>query len=183
MIIFVAGVHGVGKTTLCEKFINNFNNKSKDLLISIKHESSSQLIKKIKTDFTLENNKKTITSDYNQELLINEVNKIKNNYDYIILDGHFCLLDSNDNITPLKINVFKQLNLDYIILIEPKDISQLKERYYNNKRLPITNLQKLVIEENKHANYISDKLRIPLFIIPMDDYVTFDNIITQQIIK
>lgn len=181
MIIFVAGVHGVGKTTLCQKLTNNMRNQYKDLPFSLKHESASQLIKKKRSHFILENNKKVSTPDLNQEILVSEVKKLNNEYNTIILDGHFCLLDSFSNIISLDIKVFKNLNLHSVLLIEPQSVEQLETRYKNTQRPPIKNLEQLIVKENEQAHRITKLLNIPLFTIFMDDYNKFYNIMANQI--
>ena len=78
-ILFVAGVYGVGKTTLCDIL-------SEKYLIS--SYSSSELISKCNHE-EYGKNKYVTNSNRNQEILVNQVNKIKD--ESFILNGHFCL--------------------------------------------------------------------------------------------
>lgn len=104
-ILFVAGVYGVGKTTLCDIL-------SEKYLIS--SYSSSELISKCNHE-EYGKNKYVTNSNRNQEILVNQVNKIKD--ESFILNGHFCLKEKNNKVILLENEVFKKLNLSCILLL------------------------------------------------------------------
>lgn len=83
-IIFVSGVHGVGKTTLCKKIASRYK---------IEHFSASNLIAKEKAEEHLQNKQvENITG--NQDFLVTAINKYFKNETWYLLDGHFCLLNN-----------------------------------------------------------------------------------------
>ena len=95
-ILFVAGVYGVGKTTLCEVISQSFN---------IPSFSASELISE-KNNEVYGDNKYVIDSNRNQDILIEQVNKI--NEDSFILNGNFCLKAKNEKIILLEEDVFNR---------------------------------------------------------------------------
>lgn len=96
-IIFVSGIHGVGKSTLCRELSRKFG---------WQHYSCSDLIKE-NSDY-VETSKLVAGVDKNQEALLRGVSQIEE--DIILLDGHFCLLDREEKVIMLDQQVFKSLD-------------------------------------------------------------------------
>lgn len=116
--IFLSGVHGVGKTTLLERI-------EKDEMII--HTSVSNLIRKAGKRID-SRNKKTKNISQNQNLWKKElVNLHQVNGCPLILDGHFCLLDSESKIVILPKNTFEGTDMTKIIL-KKEDPRIIKER-------------------------------------------------------
>ena len=82
-IIFLGGVHGVGKTSLCNKMCEE---------LSIEGYSASNLIKRVK-NVKFPTNKHSEEINGNQDTLIVAVNKYIRCKTACLLDGHFCLLN------------------------------------------------------------------------------------------
>ncbi len=101
-IVFVSGIHGVGKSTLCNKLFDEFG---------WKHYSCSDLIKQ-NSDY-IESSKLVVNADKNQEALLRGVSLIED--DTILLDGHFCLLGRELNIIELDMVVFESLSPSIVI--------------------------------------------------------------------
>lgn len=103
--IFIAGIHGVGKTTL---------SKSLSYSLGLEHYSCSSLIKQYveKTD----TNKLVSNIDLNQSVLIKAYGEVIKSGP-IILDGHLTLLDKNGAPTPIDAKVFQQLDVGVFILV------------------------------------------------------------------
>lgn len=102
-IIFIGGIHGVGKTSLCEELSNQ---------IGTHYFSASKLIKRLKKDHCDNENKAVKDIDGNQELLLTAINQYINKNIIVLLDGHFCLLSSTYEVTliPKKhLMIFHQL--------------------------------------------------------------------------
>ncbi|MCD9506560.1 ATP-binding protein [Photobacterium phosphoreum] len=95
-IIFVSGIHGVGKSTLCYELSKKFG---------WPHFSCSDLIKQY-SDY-VETSKLVIGVDKNQEALLHGVSQIKD--DIILLDGHFCLINRENKVIKLDMKIFKSL--------------------------------------------------------------------------
>ena len=104
--IFVGGVHGVGKTT----FIMQLNQKMK-----LPYFSAGKLIKEFMNDST--SNKEVRNLNLNQNILIESIKKKQIVTETYLLDGHFCILDSNLKIQEVPIEVFKNLNIKEIFLL------------------------------------------------------------------
>lgn len=115
-MIFISGIHGVGKTYFC--------NMIKEKL-GINNYSASQLIAdKRNRDFSVD---KCVTDIVdNQELLLDAINELRQNGDEFILDGHFCLSDEKGVITRIPMQTYTLLKPDIMILLleTPKIIAE-----------------------------------------------------------
>lgn len=87
-IIFIGGIHGVGKSTVCQQICNKCN---------IEYLSASKLIKWSELSEDTKNKKVENLSFTQDRLVVGLRNAVQENKTYI-LDGHYCLLNkSNDN--------------------------------------------------------------------------------------
>jgi len=149
-IVFIAGIHGVGKTTFCKKI-------QKD--VAIKHYSCSTLIKE-NSDY-IETSKAIDKAERNQLVLIEALNQISD--EKLLLDGHFCLIDKSNSVLRLDDSVFESLNLSAIVVLtcDVETIyNRLQER--DGATFNIELLQELQDGELEMAVKISSKLKIPL---------------------
>lgn len=168
MIIFIAGAHGVGKSTLCSNFI---------LTNDFIHRSASQLISQGKTQ-DWDNQKKTDTADDNQLILIRELNKIKKDNVNLLLDGHFVLIDSKSQFIELKKDVFKDMELDGVILIECDD-ELIEERFEMREAKLHYEPENLRVLERKNAEEICEQLSIPLKILFQPSIEAFESAVNE----
>ncbi|WP_243472771.1 ATP-binding protein [Winogradskyella sp. MH6] len=158
-IVFVGGIHGVGKGTFCNDISKKYN---------LEHLTASEVLKW--NEISNLKNKKVKDISSTQERLINNLAKIvKPNQNYL-LDGHFTLLNSSG--IPLKIEdeTFVGINPISIILLtcETRTIlSRLTNR--DDSKYDLSTIQKMQEMEVEHANHISKKLNIPLFEIKDKD--------------
>lgn len=122
-VIFVAGVHAVGKTTACIHAGSS---------LGIAHCSASELIKSERVGAITQGGKAVADIEGNQALLIQGVQKIcQQHRGRIILDGHFTLLKSDGEIEAVSVDVFRALSLEGIVVYhdEPEAIAErLKDR-------------------------------------------------------
>lgn len=107
-INFIGGIHGVGKTTFCKLLTER---------MGYLHYSASSLIKEYKN---LEKDKKVDKVNENQDILITAIKKTFNIQKNYILDGHFCLLDTENQIIEVPFSTFKTLNLKKIIVLKDR---------------------------------------------------------------
>lgn len=147
-IIFVAGIHGVGKTTFCKK--KGFKN------VYI----ASELIKKYKSL----DGKLTDKIPNNQDILVKAVKEIKQ--EQIYLDGHFSLLDLDEKIVILPFQLYKILGINEIILLTSK-IFKIQERLKkrDGKIYSLDLLEEFQNSEIRQAKLVAQKLDIKLNII------------------
>jgi Archaeal adenylate kinase len=153
--IFVAGVYGVGKSTLCEQLSN---------MLSIPAFSSGDLISSVNGE-QYGANKVVSDKNKNQDILVVEVNKKLRMYHDIILAGHFCILNINGAVDYIAKSVYKNLCVDGIILLEaPTDqiLTNLAARDHKNYNYrQISKLQDAErIMAQKVTNIIESKLYI-----------------------
>ena len=84
-IIFVAGIYGVGKSTLCERL---------GLSIGIPCYSAGDLISALNGE-TYGRNKTVVNKEKNQDILVAAVNDRLQKDTAFILAGHFCIFDKS----------------------------------------------------------------------------------------
>lgn len=155
-VIFLAGVHGVGKGYLGAPAAK---------ALGITHCTASQLIREEKGLATWGLDKRTADVEDNQHALIQAVNKLRVVGD-ILLDGHFVLRNASGWLTPLDISVFDQLNLKGVVLLtnEPQVISDRLENR-DDKRADVASVTELAEAELSHARRICIALNLPLLVL------------------
>ncbi|WP_303316648.1 ATP-binding protein [Flavivirga abyssicola] len=154
-IIFVGGIHAVGKGTICKELVQKFN---------FEHLSASQVLKW--NEISDSKNKKVQNFTTTQNRLLNNLNRIIEPNKQYLLDGHFTLLNSNDEPEKIDESTFFGIQPESIIILtcEPKIIfERLKQR--DNSIYKLSVLKKMQKMEVEHANYISKKLDIPLITV------------------
>lgn len=155
-MILVVGVHGVGKTTLIEEIKTD----SITAFFSI-----SDLIRS--TGKEIDPREKCISNINDNQLLWKE--KLKSyqftDEDIIILDGHFNLIDDNEEIVTLDFNTFEDIGIDKVILKREKSEiihQRLKERDGNTWDINV--ILKLQELEEKQSTEFCNINQIPMFI-------------------
>jgi adenylate kinase len=157
-IIFISGVHGVGKSYLCSR-INE--------LFRLPVFSASTLIKDLKKT-EVDINKRAIDSENNQNYLISDLNKLNPQCKTILLDGHFCLY-SSDGIIDIGIKTFESMHLKSIITLydEPDEIyRKMHER--DGKSLDVDIIHSLQERELELARLTADHLNIGFHMISIN---------------
>ena len=109
-MIFVSGIHGVGKSYFC-----NIMKKRLD----VESYSASQLIAARRNEGFSEN-KLVSDIDDNQDLLVEAIDELRKAGKEFILDGHLCLLNESGEITRIPRNTYMLLKPDVIILLTEK---------------------------------------------------------------
>ncbi|WPV00578.1 ATP-binding protein [Mucilaginibacter sp. cycad4] len=154
-IIFVGGIHGVGKSTICHRLVNALN---------INYLSASEVLKwkDINTDF-----KNKLVSDIpdTQDRLLRGLHNVVNHDHHYILDGHFCLFNKDGVATKVPLKTFSAINPIYLVVIvgdTAKVADGLKnrdEKTYSEKSLAYMQTMEL-----HYAQEISTELSVPLFV-------------------
>lgn len=166
-IIFVGGIHGVGKGTFCNRVSN---------LTNLVHLSSSSLIKW--TEISSIENKKVIDINKTQERLVLGLEKATNQNNKYLLDGHFCLLDKENSTTNVPLKTFKRINPKGIIILQ-EDVNIIYRRLSNRDNLsyPLEVLSQLQKKEISRAKEVALRLKIELFTYNnnFDDALNFIN--------
>ncbi|HIB8180665.1 TPA: ATP-binding protein [Elizabethkingia anophelis] len=159
-IIFVGGVHGVGKGKICSEL------KLKTKLI---HLTASEVLKW--RDISDKNNKLVENISRTQDLLVDNLRKIIKENNTYLLDGHYCLFDKNGNINRIPFKTFELLNpLKLIFIYEDSKI--IRERLENRDRVKY-NIEKIDFFQNMEKQYsyeLSKIMKIPLIEIQSSNY-------------
>lgn len=150
-IIFIGGIHGVGKGTICQSVSKKIN---------LKHISASEVLKW--DEISLKENKKVENIDNTQLRLLSGLNAlIKEELTYL-LDGHYCLLNSIGKPEEISQQTFELISPKKLVVVV-ENIREIKSRLNNrdgakyNLKL-IDNMQKM---EVKYAEELALKLDIP----------------------
>jgi len=160
-IAFIGGIHGVGKSTICQHICNK---------LSMEYLSASQLLKWNSLNQDVKSKKVKDISETQNRLILGLNNSIKTEKNYM-LDGHYCLLNTNNEIINIPLEIFKQIN-PFSLNIILDDVSAIKERLEtrDNRIYDYKILESFQGQELKHAKFLSKTLGITLNIGAPNDY-------------
>lgn len=156
-VVFVAGIHGVGKSTLCKSVIDP---------MGVKHLTASEIIKKYREVHIDNKTKYAANIDANQIILIEGLRQESINEPVVVLDGHFALLNEQGDIVAIDTTIFDQLSLSAIVVImdEPAKIEgRLLSR--DGKGYGVNRLSKMQDVELQQATEVAHALDVPLLTI------------------
>jgi adenylate kinase len=168
-VLFVAGIHGVGKGYLVNELLGIFSCQSFSASSLIKEE------KKAEVDL----GKVVVDPRENQDYLLIALNKLEGGRD-IFLDGHFCLFSENE-IYEVPLATFEGMNLKAIVLVieEPEVIfSRLNQRDGNSKS--ILELNALQEAEINRAEFIAGELGAPMITVKSGDTLEVAEFLAQR---
>ena len=160
--IFIAGVYGTGKSTMCSVLSE---------MLHIPAFSASDLISAINGE-QYGANKAVSDKNNNQILLAERVRQLTQENPKIILAGHFCIFNADNDVEVLPESVYPALNISRIILLETNIqtvISNLHRR--DGKNYPVKSVAVLLKKEREQSKRIAEQLNCPLNIYQM----TFTN--------
>jgi len=170
-VIFLAGVHGVGKGFLGTPVANS---------MGITHLTASQLIREEKGQSTWGNDKKTSDLDDNQLALIRAIAQRRLIHPSILLDGHFVLRNAQGVLTPLATSVFKGLRLTGVILLTEEENVIAKRLALRDKGMPdVHAISELAAAELNHAQGVCTELELPLTKIHAPTLSSLTNAVTR----
>ena len=164
-IVFVGGVHAVGKTTICQKVGSEIN---------IPHYSASDLIKSESASKFSRKGISVINMKANQNLLLDAINKLPTFDDpVVLLDGHFTLVDEKENIKNIDLEVFQNLNIRGIIVLcdQVKNISSRFEMRDGEKLSQkfVLNYQEQEVNQGKQ---IAELMKVPILLVMVSEDAT-----------
>jgi adenylate kinase len=170
-LIFLAGVHGVGKGFLGAPAAST---------LGISHFTASQIIREEKGQVTWGADKKTADLDDNQSALIRGVTRKRLTCREVLLDGHFVLRNSEGRLTPLEKFVFKELQLAGVVLLTEETqiiVDRIERR--DGCKIDASEIFELAEAEYTHARKVCDELKIPIEIV----HSPTENTICEAIIR
>jgi adenylate kinase len=160
-IAFVGGIHGVGKSTICADICQQTN---------LNYLSASELLKwkEINSDI---HNKKVVNIPGTQDCLINRLKLTVQSDKSYLLDGHYCLLDSAGNITPIPAGTFTAMKPNSLHVITG-EVCEIKRRLEKRdaKVYDADLLRQFQEKEVEHAKKIAALLSVNLSIGSQADY-------------
>ena len=154
--IFIAGVYGTGKSTMCSVLSE---------MLHIPAFSAGDLISAINGEQYGANK---AVSDKNKILLAELVLHLTKKKQKIILAGHFCIFNADNEVEVLPESVYPALNISRIILLEADIqtiISNLRRR--DGKNYPVKSVSALIEKEREQSKQIAEQLNCPLNIYQM----------------
>ena len=156
--VFIAGVYGTGKSTMCSVLAE---------MLHIPAFSAGDLISAINGE-QYGANKAVSDKNNNQILLAERVRQLTQKNQKIILAGHFCIFNADNEVEVLPESVYPALNISRIILLEADIqtiISNLRRR--DGKNYPVKSVSVLVEKEREQSKQIAEQLNCPLNIYQM----------------
>ena len=151
-LVFVGGIHGVGKSTLCRKALEPCGYHCV---------SASALIFRHQTEAPVRKHVADVSG--NQDVLLEQLAIEKEQYPRLVLDGHFTLLGPKRNIELIEVRYFEAMGINRLVLIkgDPMEISErLKSRDGEGAASVFTAL--FQEKEEEHATFIAEAIGVPL---------------------
>lgn len=153
-VIFVAGIHAVGKSTVCKSVSDE---------LGIPHYTASQIIRDEKSSAVSANSKLVTDVADNQRLLIQGASRILERGRFL-LDGHFTMRRKSDGgIESIHEDVFRNLCVGNVVVFtdDPEEIS--KRMHARDGVLHhVDMIRTHQNAEVAHASYVASTLNIPL---------------------
>jgi len=169
MVIFVAGVHGVGKTYLCERVA---------AATGIKHSSASSLIKSELNSQNWNSSKLVSDIDSNQIALTKAVKNLTSNGEVLLLDGHFVLKSAEGQLSEIEEGTFQDLSLSAVVLIEAPTGVVKHRLSLRDKNFSAGDISTFLEAEKERAIYISNLLKIPITTLSQPTEQVFQEVIS-----
>jgi len=155
--IFIGGIHGVGKSTICSDISTELN---------IPHLTASDVIRQYKKDTLIKNKdrgKRVHNIFSNQGILITALDSSVIKNDTFILDGHFTLFDSRGEVNPIPANVFFQIKPKALFVITEKpETIQLRLMDRDESDYNLHKLSEMQKAETVHARRVSEEIGVKL---------------------
>lgn len=158
-LIFIGGIHGAGKGTICRKVC-----EQTDLV----HITASEVLKW--REISDVENKKVMNIPDTQIRLIEGLKKIKKEKGNYLLDGHFCLFNSESDVEKIQIETFELIapKLVAVVVTKIKTIQKRLRSRDNTSYSPKT-LEYMQSMEVCHAAHVASTLNVPFIEIRNDD--------------
>ena len=163
-IIFIGGIHGVGKTTLCKKVTDELH---------IKHHSASQLIKMLKNEDSDNRDKAVKNINSNQDLLVSAIDQYLDKSAPAILDGHFCLLNTKHEIKRIPKETFSAISPIAIITLHD-DVTNIANKITHRDGINynVDLLSSFQDEEICYSADVANYLEIPHLLFDVSKNIT-----------
>lgn len=167
MIIFVSGVHGVGKTFLSQLAAER---------LKLRHAVASQLIREECGRMRWSFDKRVRDVSSNQVALISAVGRMRAAGPALLLDGHFVVRDELGGAVEIEEQVFRAVGVDAVLLLEDRiDVILERLKARGDTSWACEDLRDFAERERNHAERISVALSLPLIALSSPDYEAFSS--------
>ena len=161
-LIFIGGVHGVGKSSVCAEVATE---------LGLRVHSASAVIRAERGKLNPDQGKTVVDVDANQRLLVQGVRRhVAGSSGVQLLDGHFALRAATGNIECIGICVFEQIGIRHVVCFRDQPQSILERLAlrdgYDGSLAAIADLQQAEIQ---HAKFVSRHLGVPVNILSAFD--------------
>lgn len=159
-IHFIGGIHGVGKGTICSKVCEQ---------TTLLHLTASELLKW--NEISAIDNKKVENIQNTQDRLITGLNNtIKANKSYL-LDGHYCLFNTEGIVKKVPLETFEKIAPKSITVVTAKvDLIKQRLEKRDNNKYDFDVLENMQNTEKEYAKEIATHLNIPFIEIKNGDF-------------
>ncbi len=152
MIIFIGGVHGVGKTYLGAPAAQS---------LGLRHATASQLIREERGLQSWDAYKRVEGVAENQAALIAATRRLHSMGEKLLLDGHFVLRGTNGEINEIESTVFHDLKIGAVLLLHASaDVVFERLRARGDQSWTEPELRILAEKEEAHARRVASELGI-----------------------
>ncbi|WP_136194001.1 ATP-binding protein [Actinomyces procaprae] len=154
-MIFIGGVHGVGKSHFCKRVKE---------VTGIEVYSASTLIAS-KKHAGFKGDKLISGIDDNQQYLLQAVSELRVSIRNFILDGHFCLLNDFGEVIRVSHDTFTTLRPDVIMLLTEKpEVIAARRMDRDGIEVSAHEIDAFQQEERAYAEEVADDLGVNLFV-------------------
>lgn len=154
-VLFIGGIHGVGKGTICQKICNEYK---------LIHLSASEVLRW--EEISTKESKMVKDFELSQNRLITNLNQIIVKTEKYVLDGHYCLLNYDNKPKKIDYDTFYLLNpFAFIVVVD--NVLDIKQRLEKRDKKEY-DLELLIQFQELEIDYsveLSKKLGIPHFIV------------------
>lgn len=150
MIVFVGGIHGVGKTYLGTPVAKQ---------LGMRHATASQLIRDERGLQSWGTDKRVEGVDENQAALVAATNRLRSSGQKLLLDGHFVLRGTDGKFNEINPQVFRDLQIQAVVLLHTcVDLVIERLRARGDTSWTKSGLQVFTEREDAHARRVSAEL-------------------------
>lgn len=154
-LCFVGGVFGAGKSTLCQEIART---------LPARHVKASELIQ-FQPQSTDSTGKAVDRVHENQKRLVEALDALRLQAGIILLDGHYCLWNSNHSVIPVSLETFRRLNPSALVLVDVAAHAAVGRLYQRDGNfLDPGLLQTLLEAERAQARAVAAALDVPLVV-------------------